>query len=175
MSIDVTGPLRSSYLAILLTIFGGERDERKGMSDDRAPDRNPTGVAGGAARAARCREGAHAAGRRARPPAPGASVGAGREGVQLRDRRRDQAPPGALRRSPTAARLPLHVRPGIRGRLPGLLIDRGQPERQSPPPESTRHHPDLLVEGALGQAPGLPEADGLELRLGFDGRPRLPP
>ena len=61
------------------------------------------------------------------------------------------------------------------GRLPGLLIDRGQPERQSPPPESTRHHPDLLVEGALGQAPGLPEADGLELRLGFDGRPRLPP
>src|SRR5438067_10634212 len=143
MSIDVTGTLRNSYLAILLTIFGGERDERKGMSDDRAPDRNPTGVAGGAARAARCREGAHAAGRRARPPAPAAALGIGREGVRLRDRRREEDPGPTLRQPLSAARVPLHVRlrasrrraePGVHGLLPRLRSLR----RRDPAPQWSR-------------------------------------
>src|SRR5262245_46217921 len=42
----------------------GEPNEREGRQDDRAPDRHRAGVAGGTARAARRREGAHAAGRR---------------------------------------------------------------------------------------------------------------
>src|SRR5215218_9600391 len=65
--------------------YGGERDEGREMTDDGAPDRDPGGVAGGATRAARRREGAHAPGRRARPPAPGAALGTDREGVRLRD------------------------------------------------------------------------------------------
>ena len=57
------------------------------MTGDGAPDWDPGGVAGGAARAARRREGAHAAGRRAL--APGAALGTNREGVRLRDGQRD--------------------------------------------------------------------------------------
>ena len=41
--------------------------------------------------------------------------------------RRDQVARRALRRPLAAARLPLHVRPAVRGRLPGLLLDRGHP------------------------------------------------
>src|SRR3954466_6797998 len=69
----------NASLAILLTIYGDRTRRAKGVADDGAPDRDPAGVAGGAARGARRREGAHAAGRRAHAPAPGAALGPDRE------------------------------------------------------------------------------------------------
>ena len=39
----------------------------------------------------------------------------------------DEVAGGALRRALAAAHLPLHVRPRLRGGLPRLLLDRGQP------------------------------------------------
>jgi len=51
------------------------------------------------------------------------SRGGSREGLHLRDRDGDQVPGGALRRALTAAHLPLHVRPRLRGGLPRLLLD----------------------------------------------------
>ena len=43
----------------------------------------------------------------------------------LRDRRGDEDAGGALRRALAAARLPLHVRPGVHGGLPELLVRGG--------------------------------------------------
>src|SRR5829696_2566157 len=52
------------------------------------------------------------------------------------------------------------------------LVDSAQTSRRARArarrQQSTRRDHDLLVEGTPGQAPGLQEADGLELRLGFD-------
>src|SRR5919106_1497249 len=86
------------------------RLERRRRVNDRAQDWNPGGVAGGARGAAEGGEGAHPPERRAQPQAAGAPLGAGRKGLQLRDRAGDQVPRRALRRRLAAARLPLHVR-----------------------------------------------------------------
>src|SRR2546423_13312203 len=104
MSVEVTAPPGSFHLAILLTMSGGERDEREGMSDDRAPDRDPPGVAGGAAGAGRRREGAHGAGGRGRPPAPAGAPGTGREGGRLPEPRRGKEAGRGLPRALPAAR-----------------------------------------------------------------------
>src|SRR6266540_5250965 len=70
------------------TVTMSTRLERRRRVNDRAQDWNPGGVAGRARRAAQGGEGAHAPQRRARPEAAGAPVGAGGEGLQLRDRAR---------------------------------------------------------------------------------------
>ena len=47
--------------------------------------------------------------------------------------RRDQVARRPLRRPLAAADLPLHVRPALRGGLPRLLLDRGQPQPERSP------------------------------------------
>src|SRR4051794_4828564 len=151
-------------------------------SDAYAPaqHRAPRRVAGRPRRAAGRGEGAHPPRRRARAQAPGASLGARGEGLQLRDARRDEVPRGAVRRALPAARLPLHVRPGVRRRLPGVLVDRGQPGPERRPSGGARREADARLAGAAGEAAALPGADGLAPRVGLDGRrgvqprPRLP-
>ena len=53
-----------------------------------------------------------------------AALGAGGEGLPLRHGGRREGHRRAVRRSLAAARLPLHVRAELRGRLPGQLVDR---------------------------------------------------
>ena len=78
-----------------------------------------------ARRAAEGGEGADPPRRRAGQQAARAALGTGRAGLPLRDRAGHEDPRRSVRRPLPVARLPLHVRPGLRGRLPGLLLDRG--------------------------------------------------
>ena len=116
--------------------------------------------------AAGAREGAHPPQRRARARAARAALGADREGVQLRDRRGDQDARRALRRPLAAARLPLHVRPRLRGGLPGLLVERRHLQRRRPAPERPRRHVALRLARAAREAAGVQAAHGLDVPLG---------
>ena len=106
---------------------------RRGNPDYNPPRRLPAGVGLGPQSAARQGEGADAAARRAGPAAPGAPVGAGRQGLCLRGAGRAGDPRGAVRRAEPAGRLSLHVRPGVDGGLPELLPGGGPPRRQPGP------------------------------------------
>src|SRR3954452_1565310 len=77
-------------LAILLTIYSSRTSTRQEVRHAGAHSGNPGGVASGARSAAGGGEGAHTAGRRAHEEAAGAPVGGGREGLPLRDGRREQ-------------------------------------------------------------------------------------
>jgi hypothetical protein len=59
-----------------------------------------------------------------------------------------------------AADLPLHVRPGVRGGVSGLLVDRGQPQRQ--PPQLGARDVTLRFRrwSRLPPGPGLPPHGG---------------
>src|SRR5436190_5094939 len=120
--------------------------------DDAAQDGNTGGMAGGPRRAPRGGEGADPPQRRAGAEAARAAVGGGREGLSVRDRRRDEIAGRPLRRPLATARLPLHVRARLRSRLPGVLLDRGQPRRERGPPEGPRRDLDLLLTRAAGEA-----------------------
>src|SRR6185437_16352410 len=123
----------------------GKRNERRTTAkgegnDDDTHDRNTGRMAGSAARAAWCREGADAAQRRGGAPTSGATVGPGRQGLPFRDRRRERLAgrplPGAL----AAPRLPLHVRARLHGGVSGVLRDRGWVRRLRGPPGEPRRH-----------------------------------
>ena len=105
--------------------------------------------------------------------APRAAVGAGREGVPVRHRRRHADAGAAVRRALPAPRLPLHVRAELRGRLPHLLVDGGRLQR--PPSAPPRARPDdaARLARAAREAPGVQAEDGLEHSLGLLGRQRL--
>src|SRR5262249_7731906 len=70
-------------------------------------------------------------------------MGPTREAVSLRHARRRTDAGGAVRRPRAADRLPLQIRPGPRGPLCHLLIDRGQLQCCAPAPGGPRHHLDL--------------------------------
>src|SRR5215218_10560796 len=122
-------------------------------------------MAGGSRGAAPTREGTHPDGRRARTPAPRAALGPAREGVPLRDRRGHADAGAAVRRPHSAARLPLHVRPQLRGRLPDVLVDGRHRRRRPPAPARARRDDDVRLAGAAGEAAGVQAADGLEHAL----------
>ena len=80
----------------------------------------------------------------------------------------------AVRRALAAARLPLHVRPELRGRLPGQLVDRRHGRTASLPHLHARDVTLLLVSRApLDEAAGLQAAHGLEHSLGLGCAHRL--
>ncbi len=143
--------------------------------DDEAQDRHARAVAGGARRAAEGGEGAHPPRRRAGQEEARAALGRGREGLSLRDRGRHEDARRSLRRPLPAARLPLHVRAALRGRLPGLLLDRGHARPAGAPPEGQGHHPAARFPRAACEADRLQGADGLGHRLGLERRQRLQP
>ena len=148
------------------------------MTDDAAPDRHAARVAGGSPRAGRCREGAHAAGRRARRPAPGAALGTDREGIRLRDGQREEDPARALRRPLPAARLPLHVRVRVQGRSaePGmhrLLLRRRSLRRRGSPSQRPRRDPGGGVDRRARGAAPVQGAHGLDVSLGLIPRQRF--
>ena len=147
----------------------------QGHSVTRPQDRNARGVGGRARGAARPREGAHEAGRRAGAPATRAAVGPRREGLPPRHRRRPAHACGAVRRPQSAAHLPLHVRPELPGRLPDQLVDRGQRRRPHPAPERARRDDALRVAGPTREAAGVQAAHGLERSLGVVGQQRVQP
>ena len=103
----------------------------------------------------------------------------GREAVHAPDGGRPEDAGGAVRRPLPAADLPLHVRPELRGRLPGELLDRRLVRQSDPAPEGSRRDADRRLRGADREAAGLSRADGVELQLGvelrerFQRRPRL--
>jgi hypothetical protein len=130
-------------------------------------------VARGEARAARGGEGADAAQRRARQAAAGAALGSDRQGVPLRNRRGERFAGRPLPRTLAAARLPLHVRPRLHGRVSVLLGDRGRVRRLCRPPRASRRRVHRGVAGAAREAAGVQAADGLELPLGVVVRERL--
>src|SRR6266550_8530906 len=81
-------------------------------------------------------EGAHAEERRTRAAAAGIALGADRQGVSIRDRRRERDARGPLPWTLAAPRLPLHVRARLQGGLRDLLDDcrRVQRVRRAPAP-----------------------------------------
>ena len=139
----------------------------------RSQNRNTRRMARRARATARPREGAHTARRRARAAATRAALGAGGEGLPLRDRRRREDARRALRRTLATARLPLHVRTKLRGRLPGQLVDRRRGRRRAPAPARPRRDVRLRVAGTAGEAAGLQAANGLERSLGLVRAHRL--
>jgi len=129
--------------------------------------------------AARAREGGHPPQRRARAGAPGAAMGADRQGVRLRDRGRGVDAGGALRWPLAAARLSLHVRPVRRwlagGGLPGLLLHGGQRRRRRYPPRAPRRDARQRVARAARGADRLQAPHGLEIPVGIVSGQRLQP
>ena len=152
---------------------GRTRTPKEAKYDDQAHDRNARGVAGGAARAARGGEGADAAQRRAGAAASGAAVGPGRQGVPVRDRRRERLAGGPLQRALAAPRLPLHVRARLHGGVSVLLGDRGRVRRLRRPPGEPRRHALGGVARAAREAAGVQAADGVDVSLGVLARQRL--
>ncbi len=125
------------------------------------------------ARAARGREGVHPPRRRAREAAAGAPVGPGREGVHLRDRRGERVARGSLPRPLPAPHVPLHVRAGVHGRVPGVLDDRRRLQRLRRPPREPRRRDDGRVAGAARGPPGVQAPHGLDVSVGLVVRKRL--
>ena len=146
---------------------------RRRRTPDRSQDRNTRRVACGPAGAARGREGADAAQRRAGAAAAGAALGPHRQGVPLRDRRGHSVPRRSLQRTLAAAHLSLHVRARLHGRVSVLLGDRGRLRRLRRPPRESRRHALRGVAGSAREAAGVQAADGLELPLGVVVRQRL--
>ena len=130
-------------------------------------------MAGRPAGAARGGEGADQARRRAGPPAAGAPLGANRQGVPLRDGQGRGVAGGSLPGALAVARLPLHVRARLHGRLPGVLCDRGRLRRVGRPPRESRRDVDGRVARAARGNAGLQAADGLGLPVGVLSRQRL--
>jgi hypothetical protein len=123
--------------------------------------------------AARGREGADPAQRRAGAAAAGAALGADRQGVPLRDRRGHGVPRRSVHRTLAAAHLSLHVRARLHRRVPVLLGDRRRLRRLRRPPRQSRRHALRGVAGSARETAGLQAADGLELPLGVVVRQRL--
>ena len=109
------------------------------------------------------------------PQAARAPVGTGREGVPVRDGARDEDACRAVRRPLPAARVPLHVRTGLRHRLPGLLLDHGHARPPGPAPEGPGHDAPARLPRPARQAPRIPGEDGLAHRVGLERRQRLQP
>ena len=131
------------------------------------------GMACGPARAAQGGEGANAAQRRAGAATSGAAVGPGRQGVPIRDRRRERLAGRPLPRALAAPRLPLHVRARLHGGVSVLLDDRGRVRRLRRPPGEPRRHACGGVAGAAREAAGVQAADGVDVSLGVLARQRL--
>ena len=74
-----------------------------------------------------------------------------------------------------AARLPLHVRPGVGGGLPELLVLGRQLQRHRRAPGAPRRDAGRGLAGAAREARGLQAAHGLELQVGVVARQRLQP
>ena len=89
------------------------------------------------------------------------------EDYLLRYRRRREGARRAVRRAIPAARLPLHVRPQLRGRLPGQLIDRRHRRRRTPAPARSRRDLRARLTSTAGEAAALQAPHGLESSLGL--------
>src|SRR5438094_6182996 len=123
--------------------------------------------------ATRPREATHQARRRARAAATRAAVGTGGEAVLLRHGRRREDAGRTVRRTIPAARLPLHVRSELRGRLPDMFVDGGRRQRRAPTSARARRDVPLRLTSSAGEAAGLQTPDGLELSLGLIRTHRL--
>ncbi len=78
----------------------------------------------------------------------------------------------AVRRPLPAPDLPLHVRPELRGRLPGELFDCRRVRQSDPAPEGAGRDLDRRLRGADREATGVSRADGVGLQLGVELRER---
>src|ERR671937_2049286 len=123
--------------------------------------------------AARPRKGAHQARRRTRAATTRAALGAGGEGVPLRHGRRREAAGRAVRGTIPAARLPLHVRPELRGRLPDLFVDGRRNRRPARAPARPRRDVRIRLTSTTGEAAGLQAPHGLEYSMGLHPAYRL--
>ena len=114
------------------------------------------------------------AARRAQRRAPPHADGQGREGLRLHRPRRRGEPARPVRGPAAADPRPLHVRPGVGGRLPELLGRRGRDVRgPARAPGRPRHHARLRLARADREDRGLQGAQGLDLPLVLVLRHRL--
>ena len=127
-------------------------------------------MARGATRAARGREGADAAQRRAGAAAAGAALGPDRQGVPTSTPTRASASLADLFRGRSQL-LVYHFMfgPDYTAGLPVLLGDRGRLQRVRRPPGQPRRDALGGLAGAAGEAAGVQAADGLDAS---PGRPR---
>src|SRR5919198_451328 len=88
-------------------------------------------------------------------------------------RRTREAAGRALRWTIAAARLPLHVRPELRDRLPDLLVDGRRHRRPAPAPARSRRDVRIRLTSAAGEAAGLQAPHGLEYSVGLVRAQRL--
>src|SRR5438034_5262090 len=79
----------------------------------------------------------------------------------------------AVRWTIPAARLPLHVRPELRGRLPDLLVDGRRHRPPAPAPARPRRDIRICLPSTAGEAAGLQAPHGLEHSLGLHRAHRL--
>ncbi|ABA51169.1 hypothetical protein BURPS1710b_2552 [Burkholderia pseudomallei 1710b] len=152
---------------------GARRRLKGGTTDGDTPDRYARRMARRAARTARCGKGAHPARRRARAAARGVAVGARRQGVPIRYRRRRRVARGPVPRPLATARLPLHVRTRLRGGMPVVLGARGRLRRLRRPSRASRRHARGGVARAAREAAGVSHAHGMEVRVGVVARRRF--
>jgi Bacterial protein of unknown function (DUF899) len=73
----------------------------------------------------------------------------GQQAVLVPDGGRPEDARGAVRRPLPAADLPLHVRPELRGRLPGEQLDRGLVRQRDPAPQGARCDADRRVRAPI--------------------------
>src|ERR1041384_5812307 len=105
------GPIFGSCCRAIKAWNGIREGKTASLEDgDDAHDGNTARVARGTVKAARSREGTHAAQRRAGASAAGAAMGADREGIPVRHRRRQRLAEGPVPRALAAAGLLFHVR-----------------------------------------------------------------
>ena len=124
-------------------------------------------------RSARGRERSDPPQRCRRPATSAAALGPSREGVSVCDRSRRRVVGRLVRRALAVARLSLHVRTRILGRLPVVLGDRRRLQRLRGPPRAPRRRADRRLTRPARRARGLPATDGLDVSLGIVTRQRL--
>ena len=100
-------------------------------------------------------------------------MGAGRQGVPLRDRRGERLAGTPLQGALAAPRLPLHVRARLHGRVSVVFGDRGRVRRLCRPSGQPRCNALGGVAGAAREAAGVQAADGVDVSLGIRARQRL--
>src|SRR5947199_1065869 len=143
------------------------------MGDAKPHDRVARGMARGAQGASGKGKGIHAAARPAERRAARDAVGEGGQALRVREAGGQGDAGRPLRRPAPADRVPLHVRPGVGGRVPELLLPVRPYRRRRRAPRAARRDAAGGVASASPADRSVQEAHGLALPVGVVARDRL--
>src|SRR5260370_24081106 len=118
-------------------------------------------------------EATHARARRSSCRTPAASLGQSRKKLRFRRAEREGDARGSFRRQKPADYLPPHVRSGLAGGLPELLVQYGPHGRRAGSSGATRRVICGDLTSGLSEDRGVQEAYGLALQLGVFERQRF--